>query len=181
MIPDHDIFIYLTVFYAIFITLVFATRHIGSKWTTWLFKIESISDETLKKWYIDQYYEGSRDHLGDMTELGLLKIARDTIIRDVDSVRNSYLKNTDDSLVKRLAKTYDSAIFLLEWYSNYSNTPLPIPFSSTWNIQIQVALQTLKRLQTGIKLHNAFIHWRQAGDEVSVNILKRFSNRYAKN
>ena len=38
-------------------------------------------------------------------------------------------------------------------------------------MQTKVALQTLKQLQTGIRLHNAFIHWRQAGDEVGCSLL----------
>ncbi|RAL63519.1 hypothetical protein DID88_003939 [Monilinia fructigena] len=46
-----------------------------------------------------------------------------------------------------------------------------MPYSSTWNMQIKVALDTLKQMQTGLRLHNAFIHWRQAGDEVGCSLL----------
>ena len=53
-----------------------------------------------------------------------------------------------------------------DWYCRYSDVIRPIPYSSAWNIQIKVALDTLRQAQHGIRLHNAFIHWRQAGDEV---------------
>lgn len=40
-------------------------------------------------------------------------------------------------------------------------------FSSAWNVQTKVALNSLRNSQLGIRFHNGFIHWRQAGDEVS--------------
>lgn len=48
--------------------------------------------------------------------------------------------------------------------------PKPIPFSSTWNVQSKVALKTIKQLQKGIRFHNGFFHWRQAGDEVGTQL-----------
>jgi hypothetical protein len=57
------------------------------------------------------------------------------------------------------------------WYSHYSGMPKPIPFSSTWNVQSKVALKTIKQIQKGIRFHNGFLHWRQAGDEVRFNLV----------
>lgn len=39
-------------------------------------------------------------------------------------------------------------------------------YSSAWNGQTKVALDSLQKSQLGIRFHNGFIHWRQAGDEV---------------
>lgn len=49
--------------------------------------------------------------------------------------------------------------------------PQPVPYSSTWNVQSKVALKQLKESQRGIRFHNGFLHWRQAGDEIGCTIL----------
>ena len=170
-VPYHDIYIYLSVLYTFIVLLSLGVRYTGSRWTTWYLKIEKLSDQTLREWYIKTYEEGNAQALAGLTDPAALKLARDAILREVTKVRNSFWKNSKDPLVLSLANSYDPTIFLLEWYSGYSGTPLPIPYSSTWNMQTKVALQTLNQLQTGIRLHNAFIHWRQAGDEVGCSLL----------
>jgi hypothetical protein len=165
-IPGKDIFIYLAVIYTFLILLVLGVRYTGSRWTTWYLNIEKTSDPELRKWYIETYHGGDENSLAHYTEPGALKVARDAMIREVTATRKLFARSSKDPVVLSLARSYDATIFLLEWYSGYSGTPLPMPYSSTWNMQTKVALQTLKQLQTGIRLHNAFIHWRQAGDEV---------------
>ncbi|KAH9222558.1 glycosyltransferase family 4 protein [Leptodontidium sp. 2 PMI_412] len=170
-IPDKEIFIYLAVIYTFIILLGLGVRHIGSLWTTWYLTIEKIGDQELRKWYVDTYVDGNEDTISTLTEPGVLKLAREAMIKDVRGARRRFGGTSKDPKVLSLAKSYDATIFLLEWYAGYSGTPLPIPYSSTWNMQTKVALQTLKQIQTGIRLHNAFIHWRQAGDEVGCSIL----------
>jgi hypothetical protein len=166
-IQGKDIYIYLCVIYTFMVLLILGVRNVGSRWTTWYLAIEKVSDQDLRKWYIQKYQDGKESSISGMTEPGVLKLARDAMIRDVTALRKQWRLKSSDPVVLSLAKSYDASIFLLEWYSGYSGTPMPIPYSSTWNMQTKVALQTLKQLQTGIRLHNAFIHWRQAGDEVS--------------
>lgn len=173
-VPDKDIFIYLAVIYTFVILLGIGVRHIGSLWTTWYLSIEKISDKDLRKWYVDTYESGNEDTVSALTEPGILKLARDAMIKDVRASRDRFGRTSKDPVVLSLTKSYDATIFLLEWYSTYSGTPLPIPYSSTWNMQTKVALQTLKQIQTGIRLHNAFIHWRQAGDEVRQTLLQNY-------
>jgi hypothetical protein len=43
---------------------------------------------------------------------------------------------------------------------------MPYPYSSTWNLQCKAATDTLKEIQRGLKLHNAFAHWRHGSDDV---------------
>ena len=164
-VHDHDIFIYLSVIYIFIILLILGVRYTGSRWTTWYLSIEKISDQTLREWYVKVHQGGDEQALAGLTEPAALKLAREAMLEGVNDARKRFGK-PKDPVILSMAKSYDATVFLLEWYSNYSGTPLPIPFSSTWNMQTKVALQTLKQLQTGIRLHNAFIHWRQAGDEV---------------
>jgi glycosyltransferase involved in cell wall biosynthesis len=48
---------------------------------------------------------------------------------------------------------------------------MPLMFSVTWNLQCNAGIDTLKEIQKGLKLHNAFVHWRHAGDEVWCGVL----------
>jgi hypothetical protein len=60
---------------------------------------------------------------------------------------------------------------LMNWYSGYSGVSKPMNFSSAWNVQTKVALESLQKSQLGIRFHNGFIHWRQAGDEIGCAML----------
>lgn len=166
-VPNHDIYIYLSVLYTFVTLLALGVRRTGLRWTTWYLAIKKITDQDLRQWYIETREKGNEKSLDHLTDPAALKLARDAMIREISSTKKWFVKKTKDPLVLALAKSYEATVFLLEWYSGYSGTPLPIPYSSTWNMQTKVALQTLQQLQTGIRLHNAFIHWRQAGDEVS--------------
>jgi hypothetical protein len=170
-VPNHDIYIYLSVLYVFVLLLALGVRRTGLRWTTWYLKIKKITDQDLRQWYIEAHEEGNEKALEGMTDPAVLKLARDTILREILATKRWFVKKTKDPLVLALAQSYEATVFLLEWYSGYSGTPLPIPYSSTWNMQTKVALQTLQQLQTGIRLHNAFIHWRQAGDEVRVEYM----------
>jgi hypothetical protein len=50
-------------------------------------------------------------------------------------------------------------------------TSKPLPYSSTWNLQIKVALNTVRSTDKGLRLHNGFIHWRYARNEIACGIL----------
>ncbi|KAF2024201.1 glycosyl transferase [Setomelanomma holmii] len=93
----------------------------------------------------------------------------DAVVKE--RARNCWQKPTEDALVKELAGCWDSTIFLLDWYCRVTDTKRPIPYSSTWNLETQVALESMQQSQKGIKLHNSFIHWRNAGDEIYCGIL----------
>ena len=47
----------------------------------------------------------------------------------------------------------------------------PLPYTSTWNLQIKVALNTVRSTDKGLRLHNGFIHWRYAGPEIACGML----------
>jgi hypothetical protein len=108
-----------------------------------------------------------------LSEPAILVLCRTELYNAVikENDRHFWQRGTDDPLVKQLAGCWDSTIFLLDWYSRLTETRRPIPFSSTWNLETQVALESMQQSQKGIKLHNSFIHWRNAGDEVGCGIL----------
>lgn len=116
---------------------------------------------------------GEPDVFHNLSEPAILALCRkdlyDAVMKERE--RQFWRKHTDDAFVKRLADCWDSTLFLLDWYCRITDTKRPIPYSSTWNLETQVALESMQQSQKGIKLHNSFIHWRTAGDEIYCGIL----------
>jgi hypothetical protein len=108
-----------------------------------------------------------------LSEPAILALCRKDLYDAVmeETKRHFWQKPTDDVFVKRLAECWDATLFLLDWYSRITETKRPIPYSSTWNLETQVALESMQQSQKGIKLHNSFIHWRNAGDEIYCGVL----------
>ena len=50
-------------------------------------------------------------------------------------------------------------------------TSKPLPYTSTWNLQIKVALGVIRNTDKGLRLHNGFIHWRYSSREIACGIL----------
>jgi hypothetical protein len=144
----------------------------------------------MKGWYLDTISSSAKDDLLEMSEPAILKLARQALFHNVALERRKWFfsSRTNDQLVAKLVKTYEATDFLMvntpanssdrhptdisqDWYSRYSNVAKPMHFSSSWNVQTKVALDSLQKSQLGIRFHNGFIHWRQAGDEIGCTIL----------
>lgn len=108
-----------------------------------------------------------------LSEPAVLALCRTELYNAVmkEKHRHFWNKPTDDAFVRQLAGCWDSTLFLLDWYCRLTDTKRPIPYSSTWNLETQVALESMQQSQKGIRLHNSFIHWRNAGDEIGCGIL----------
>lgn len=108
-----------------------------------------------------------------LSEPAILALCRKELLDAVmrENGRGFWDKPTKDTFVKKLAGCWDATLFLLDWYCRITDTKRPIPYSSTWNLETQVALESMQQSQKGIKLHNSFIHWRNAGDEIYCGIL----------
>jgi hypothetical protein len=108
-----------------------------------------------------------------LSEPAILALCRKELYNAVmkEKSRPFWKKGTKDAFVKQLADCWDSTLFLLDWYCRLTDTKRPIPYSSTWNLETQVALESMQQSQKGIRLHNSFIHWRNAGDEVGCGLL----------
>jgi hypothetical protein len=165
----HDIIIYPIVLAVFLLSLMLGARRVISQWGTWYHKIPTVSDKDVASWYM-KYSSISQDALSDM---GASPLPRKTLQVAVDKERSRsfFSKATSDEVVRKLAEGYDATIVLMDWYCKYSRTKMPFPYSPTWNLQTKAAVDTLRDMQKGLKLHNAFVHWRHAGDEVVCGVL----------
>ncbi|KAJ5288588.1 Glycosyl transferase family 1 [Penicillium angulare] len=169
----NDLAIYLVVLYFLTGVLLLCLRSATSKWMTWYQAIRYTDDSEIREWYISTHGSNNNRSFDEMSDPAVLKIAREALLNDVKRERFRWIVSnpTNDQLIKELARDWESTNFLLDWYCRYADVPRPIPFSSSWNIQTKVALDTLKGSQKGLRLHNAFIHWRQSSNEIGCGVL----------
>ncbi|KAL6231217.1 hypothetical protein BDW75DRAFT_220749 [Aspergillus navahoensis] len=170
----HDSAIYIAVIYVFIGALIFGLRSVASKWITWYQKLRKTDDTEIRKWYIETHGNGDEKVFGSLSDPAVLKLSREALLKDVTAERNRWFfskPTTKSTLVLELARDWEATNFLLEWYCRYADVPRPIPFSSGWNTQTKVALESLKAAQRGIRLHNAFIHWRQSSREIGCGML----------
>ncbi|PYH93800.1 glycosyl transferase [Aspergillus ellipticus CBS 707.79] len=169
----HDSAIYLAVIYVFIITLLFGLRSVASKWVTWYQSLRRTDDTEIRKWYVATHGNNDEKVFGSLSDPAVLKLSREALLKDVlaEKQRGFFTRPTNDTLVLELAKDWDATNFLLDWYCRYADVPRPIPFSSSWNIQTKVGLDVLRSSQKGIRLHNAFIQWRQSSREIGCGVL----------
>ncbi|XMA17556.1 hypothetical protein WAI453_010347 [Rhynchosporium graminicola] len=172
-VEGYDTVIYLIALYIFIGVLVLGARRIGSQWVNWYHTINAIDDNKLKEWYVKVKGQGNKDVFSGMTDPAALVLARSSLLQDVkkERAKRIWMPATPDPLVNQLAKGWEATIFLLEWYCRLQGSKQPIPYSSTWNVQVKVGLASLIEAQRGIRLHNSFVLWRQAGDEVICGVL----------
>lgn len=168
-IPGHDIVIYLCVLSGFCIFFIFRSRDVISKWNTWLLNVPSVTDKEVLDWYINTHCKGDTKAFENMTAPAALNLARSKLYSAVykERSRPMFSKSTKDKTVRTLAEVYPTTVFLLDWYSSYAHADKPLPYTSTWNLETKVALNTLRGFDKGLRLHNAFIHWRHAKHEIA--------------
>ncbi|KAJ9092274.1 hypothetical protein QFC21_006916 [Naganishia friedmannii] len=165
----HDIVVYLCVLYGFLTALLFGMRRIVSQWASWYLNIPFVSDTEIVTWYTKK--EESAQVVKDLpqgTDLAATPFPRIALTAEVlkEYNRKPWAKPTNDDFVRRLSTGHEATLLLMDWYSRYTRTTMPYKFSPTWNLQCKAAADTLKDMQKGLKLHNAFVHWRQGSDEV---------------
>jgi hypothetical protein len=170
-IPNHDILIYLSVQGGFCIFFIFRSRHVISKWNTWLLNIPSKTDQEILDWYLESH--GDPNAFANMTAPAAMSLARTTLYTAVckERKRSIFQRPTKDKTVRKLAEVYPATLFLLDWYSSYMHAEQSLPYTTTWNLQTKVGLTTLQGFDKGIRLHNAFIHWRYAKAEIAYGTL----------
>lgn len=169
LLIGHDIVVYLCVLYGFLTSVILGTRRIVSQWGSWYLDIPFVSDTEIVAWY-SKTEEATQviKTLPSGTDLAATPFPRMALMAEIlkEHKRKPWTKSTSDDLVKRLENGLEATLLLMDWYSTCTRTAMPYKFSPTWNLQCKAAVDTLKDMQKGLKLHNAFLHWRQGSDAV---------------
>lgn len=165
-----DLIIYLLVIYTFIFVLLFTFRNLCHEWTTWQTKVPAIKEKDLLTWY-----RSSRPL--EATSLAqspilLSKAARIALRHDVQAFeRRSKLSSLFrpnekiDNFVEKMAVGLPFALWILEKESN--GEELPEQFTTTWFVQLELALANQRQLIRGLKEHSAFITYRYSKYDVS--------------
>ncbi|KAF2089036.1 glycosyltransferase family 4 protein [Saccharata proteae CBS 121410] len=172
-VTGQDTKIYLGILYVFICALIIGTRWVGTRWVSWCNNITKVDDQKVKEWFVRERANGNQDAFKSLRGPAALALACRELFDQVmtERTRRFWTRSSADGLVKSLAASWDSTIFLLDWYCRTSDVRRPLPYSSTWNLSVQVANDSLLQAQKGIRLHNSFVHWRTAGYEIGCGIL----------
>ena len=172
-IHDHDAVIYLSTLWGFALIFLWRARHVISHWNKWLLNVPSNSDQEVLDWYLKTYHNGDVSAFDGMTAPAAAQVSRTALFEAVMAERNKpfWAKPTADENVRKLADAYPTTVFLLDWYCQFMQASKPLPYTSTWNLQVNVALNTVRSTDKGLRLHNGFIHWRYASPEIACGIL----------
>lgn len=167
----HDEVVYPCVISGFIFCLLLGTRKAISRWCTWYLNIPLVNDTEMVNFYTN--VTAPADIPQGVSDLAATPLPRKALMEALNKEldRPFWVKSTADELIRKLAGGYESTVFLMDWYCKYSRTPMPYPFSPTWNLMCKTAIDTLKDMQKGLPLHNAFIHWRFGGEEVWCGVL----------
>lgn len=168
---EYHIAVYICVL-AVFLTaLILGGRTVLARWSSWYLKVIIYSDSDIVNWYTQ--VTPAEEIPKGVTDLGPTPLPRSKVYARVQQElkRKPWQKPTSDKMIRELAESYEATCFLMDWYCKYSRTKMPYPYSPTWNLQAKTAVDTLKEMQKGLKLHNAFVHWRHGGNEVWCGVL----------
>jgi hypothetical protein len=169
----HDLLIYLPVLYTFLLLLLFQYRALCHEWATWPSKIPTIKEEDIVTWYIERMSNDSSEEKLVATSEAVVKSAQRAFREEVANVErealNSNRKAKPDNLVAEVAQGLPFAIWLLE----KDNLSKPIsetsePFTKSWLVRLDQALQTQQGLVQGLKEHSIFMLFRHGKYDVSM-------------
>jgi glycosyltransferase involved in cell wall biosynthesis len=170
----NDIAVYFTVLSCFLAALLWGARKVISQWSTFYLHIPSTSDVQILEWYAKRQ-EGKiyPDAIEGMYDEELLPQARRKFYSAINKEMNRswWQPRTKDPLIKKMADGYHSTSFLMMWYCRFKRTPMPLPYSTTWNLTVSAALEMMTGMQKGLKLHSAFLHWRHTGADIWSGLL----------
>jgi len=179
MFTGHDILVYVVVLGAFLVTILVCARNTIGQWSSWHLKIPVVADAEVIQWFRGVTTLGEAE-LQNTTDQQLMHLARTALHAAVLRERRWWRwgcfaspasSAAPDPLVARLARGYESTMFLMRWYINCRRSRMPLPYSTTWNLMLNAAVEGMPKMQKGLKLHSAFLHWRTTGRDIWSGLL----------
>lgn len=174
VIKGYDLAIYMSVLAGFTLILAQRTFDLLAVWTMWLRECPTPDDQAVMDWYAKKHGDGDRHStFAGVPVPTAMEIARSqlTAETDLEMKRRFWEKPTTDEFVAQLALSRPLSVSILMWYSTYSRALMPLPYTSTWNLQLKVGLNSLRSFDKGLHPHNTFILWRHAKIEIVFGLL----------
>ncbi|KAM7217682.1 hypothetical protein V8F06_006937 [Rhypophila decipiens] len=177
-----DIVVYVPVLTAFLFLTLYCGRNTIGQWSSWHIGIPAVSDNEVVEWFkatnAKQFEDGRYE---GMTDQQVYNLARVQLHKRVQKESSRIIKfkipfankkgQGEDELVKKLADGYHPTMFLMRWYVQHKRSAFPLVYSTTWNLMLNAAQENMTKMQKGLKLHSAFLHWRTTGLDVWSGLL----------
>lgn len=172
IIKGYDLAIYMSVLAAFTLVLAQRTFDLLAVWTMWLRECHTPTDRDVMHWYSTKHGSGE-DHFAGVPVPTAMEISRSQLTAETEREmrRRWWDKPTSDPFVAQLASSRPLSVSILMWYSTYTRALMPLPYTSTWNLQLKVGLNSLRSFDKGLHPHNTFILWRHAKIEIVFGLL----------
>ena len=162
-----DLLIYLLIVYTFTGALLINFRRLCHEWTDWHMNVPNFKEKDLFVWYRKH---ASVESETDATALAAAaRAALRSAIRRFNQQKRSWSfrsrNATSDPFVAKMAKGLPFADFLLR--KDVSAGEPPELFTTTWFVQLELALDNQRQLMRGLKEHSSFINYRYSRYDVS--------------
>lgn len=173
-IEGYDLAIYMSVLATFTLVLAQRTFDLLAVWTMWLRECPTPDDTAVMEWYAKKHGDGDRHTtFAGVPVPTAMEISRSQLTAETEAEmkRRFWEKPTTDEFVAQLALSRPLSVSILMWYSTYTRALMPLPYTSTWNLQLKVGLNSLRSFDKGLHPHNTFILWRHAKIEIVFGLL----------
>ncbi|RDI83168.1 hypothetical protein Vi05172_g6780 [Venturia inaequalis] len=175
-VNGYDLAIYILTMVVFLILLLLQYWFLSRQWSTWVDRIPKMTEKDITAWY-KKRLTGQREK-GDVacpdeeSEGQDLKETAQLVFRaEVDALKRRNVKafgQNTDQLVAKAAKGLPFANWLVA--KGKEGEPLPAAFSSTWFVQLDLAIKAQQQLVRGLKEHSAFFLFRYSKYDLGQNV-----------
>lgn len=172
-VNGHDLLIYLLVIYTFVIVLLITFRNLCHEWTNWPSKVPTIKEKEVLTWYLSKNpdQETSREKSNSAATSIKARVALRLAVTKYTGQWSvwPFKQALEDAFVQKMAIGHPFAMWLLEKESG--GEELPEMYSTTWFVQLGLALANQQQLVRGLKEHSPFITYRYSEYDVSIAML----------
>lgn len=171
---NYDLAIYMSVLAGFTLVLAQQTFDLLAVWTMWLRECFTPDDQAVMDWYAKKHGDGDRQTTFAGVPVPMaMETARTQLTKETDAEikRRFWEKRTSDEFVVQLALSRPLSASILRWYTTHTRALLPLPYTSTWNLQLKVGLNTLRSFDKGLHPHSTFVLWRHAKIEIAFGLV----------
>jgi len=168
-VNGHDLLIYLLVLYTFIIALLITFRNLCHEWTNWPSKIPTVKEKDIITWYLSTIENDEKDatQTDEATVVVRARLALRLAVERYNTgwTFGPFARSKEDPFVRKMAIGHPFAMWILKKESGEEE--LPDMYSTTWFVQLGLALANQRQIVRALKEHSPFITYRYSKYDVS--------------
>jgi len=168
-VNGHDLLIYLLVLYTFIISLLITFRNLCHEWTNWPSKIPTVKEKDIITWYLSTIENDEKDatQTDEATVVVRARLALRLAVERYNTgwTFGPFTRSKEDPFVQKMAIGHPFAMWILNKESGEEE--LPDMYTTTWFVQLGLALANQRQIVRALKEHSPFITYRYSKYDVS--------------